>query len=182
MRSPTSGIRTVTAIAGATSSLFVLTQSQVVKAITVTASYTDGHGTAESVTSNATSGVTGVNTPPTGAVTISGTAMQGQTLMAANTLADADGLGTIGYQWLANGSVIAGATASTLVLAEAQVGKTISVKASYTDGHGTAESWTSVPTGLVANLNDAPTGAVTGHPASAISPAVPVQIVAHRSV
>ncbi|MBT7742525.1 MAG: cadherin repeat domain-containing protein, partial [Opitutae bacterium] len=37
--------------------------------------------------------------PPTGTVTITGTATQNQTLTTANTLADADGLGAITYQW-----------------------------------------------------------------------------------
>ncbi|PRD64435.1 hypothetical protein C6P64_14470, partial [Malikia granosa] len=63
-----------------------------------------------------------------------------------NTLADADGLGTISYQWLADGAAITGATGSTITLTQAQVGKTISVKASYTDGKGTAESVTSSAT------------------------------------
>ncbi|MBD1942561.1 cadherin-like domain-containing protein [Coleofasciculus sp. FACHB-712] len=46
-----------TNIAGATSSTFTLGQNQVGKVITVTAAYTDGQGTAESVTSAATSAV-----------------------------------------------------------------------------------------------------------------------------
>ena len=40
-----------------------------------------------------------LNHAPTGSVTISGTALEGQTLTASNNLADADGLGTISYQW-----------------------------------------------------------------------------------
>jgi DNA-binding beta-propeller fold protein YncE len=43
------------------------------------------------------------NNPPTGAVTITGTATQGQTLTADNNLTDADGLGTITYQWKRDG-------------------------------------------------------------------------------
>ena len=144
-------------ISGATASTFTLTAAQAGKAISVKASYTDGYGTAESVTSAATSAVLNVNDAPTGGVTIRGTATQGQLLTAANTLADADGLGTIRYQWLADGVTISGATASTFTLTQAQVGKAISVKASYTDGHGTAESVTS----NVLNANSAPTGSVT---------------------
>lgn len=105
--------------------------------------------------------VTPVNDAPTGTVTVSGTATQNQILTAANTLADADGLGMMNYQWLANGTVIAGATGSTLTLGQAQVGKAISVKASYADAQGTAESATSAVTGTVANVNDTPTGTVT---------------------
>ena len=66
----------------------------------MTASYTDGHGTAESVSSAATAAVANVNDPPTGTVTIDDTTpTQGQTLTASNTLADADGLGAITYTW-----------------------------------------------------------------------------------
>ena len=56
-------------------------------------------GTVESKASTATTAVANLNDAPTGAVTISGTATQNQTLTAANTLADADGLGSIAYQW-----------------------------------------------------------------------------------
>ena len=98
---------------------------------------------------------------PTGAVSISGTATQGKTLIAANTLADADGLGAIGYQWKAGGVNIIGATSSSFVLTEAQVGKAITVAASYTDQLGTAESVLSSATVEVVNVNDVPTGSVT---------------------
>jgi hypothetical protein len=131
------------------------------KAITVTASYVDGYGTAEAVTSIATPAVANVNDAPTGAVTIGGLASQGQTLSAANTLADLDGLGPISWQWKANGTAINGATGASVVLQQAQVGKAITVTASYVDGFGKAEAVTSAATTAVANVNDAPTGAVT---------------------
>jgi uncharacterized delta-60 repeat protein len=147
-----------TAINGATASTYALTQADVGKVISVTASYTDQQGTAESVTSSATAAVTNVNDAPTGSVTISGNANQGQTLSAANTLADADGLGAIGYQWEADGVNIAGATGSTFVLSQAQVGKAITVLASYTDMGNTLEAVKSNSTALVANaiVNSAP--------------------------
>jgi uncharacterized delta-60 repeat protein len=149
------------AITGATGSTLVLGQAQVGKAITVTATYTDAQGTAESVTSTASTAVLNVNDLPTGTVTLSGTATQGQTLTAANTLGDIDGLGVISYQWKAGGVAIAGVTNSTLVLGQAQVSKPITVVASYTDAQGTAESVASTATGAVANINDLPTGTVT---------------------
>jgi VCBS repeat-containing protein len=97
------------------------------------------------------------NTPPTGAVTIKGTVKVGQTLTASNTLADADGMGTVSYQWFAAGAAISGATSSTLLLGSTQLGKVITVQASYTDGQQTAESMTSAPTEAVsAPLNHAP--------------------------
>jgi Ca2+-binding RTX toxin-like protein len=103
------------------------------------------------------------NTPPTGTVTLSGTATQGQTLTASNTLADADGPAslTVSYQWRAAGIDIIGATLSTYLLTQSDVGKTITVVASYTDATATAESVTSNPSASVANLNDLPSGAVT---------------------
>ena len=90
-----------------------------------------------------------LNDLPTGSVLITGTVMQGETLTATNTLADADGIasGAIHYEWLANSDVIG--SGDTLVLSEAEVGKTITVIASYTDGHSTAESVTSAATGVV---------------------------------
>jgi Ca2+-binding RTX toxin-like protein len=84
--------------------------------------------------------ITNVNDAPTGSVTISGTTTQGQTLTASNTLSDLDGLGAISYQWQADGISINGATGSTLVLGQTEVGKVIGVVASYTDASGTAES------------------------------------------
>ena len=49
------------------------------------------------------------NHAPTGSVSITGTPTQNQPLTASNTLADADGLGTVSYQWKANGANISGA-------------------------------------------------------------------------
>ena len=64
----------------------MLTETEVGKTITVVASYTDGHGTAEQKSSTATAAVANVNDLPTGSVTISGTATQGEILTASNTL------------------------------------------------------------------------------------------------
>ena len=137
------------AIGDATANTYTLTVAQVGKAITVTASYTDGFGAAESATSSATHAVTAVNSPPTGTVAITGTAARGQTLTATNTLADLDGLATISYQWSAAGVAITGATASSYTLTAGEVGKTVNVLASYTDLGGTAESVASSLTGAV---------------------------------
>jgi hypothetical protein len=109
----------------------------------VTASYTDAFGQAESVTSTATAAVANVNDSPTGTVSISGAPTPGQTLTATNTLADIDGLGTVSYQWLANESAITDATSSTFLITPYLAGQQISVRASYTDLQGTAESVTS---------------------------------------
>ncbi|MFM7120247.1 MAG: lectin-like protein, partial [Gammaproteobacteria bacterium] len=130
-------------ITGATSSTLVLTQAQVGKAITVEVSYTDAQSTVEGpLVSAATTPIANVNDAPTGAVTITGTPTQGQTLSVSHTLADADGLGAITYRWFASGSATAIGTGSSYVLTQAEVGKTISVVASYMDGFGAVESVT----------------------------------------
>ncbi|MDE4193544.1 hypothetical protein PXL04_21160, partial [Phaeobacter gallaeciensis] len=102
-----------------------------------------------------------VNSSPTGSVVISGTASEDQTLTASNTISDADGLGSISYQWQRGGVDISGATGSTYTLTQDDVGSVITVVASYTDGGGTAESVTSSGTSAVTNVNDAPSGSVT---------------------
>lgn len=131
----------------------------------------DNAGTESSTAIQLQMSVTAVNDSHTGGASISGTATQGQTLTATHTLADADGLGAISYQWKANGSSISGATGSTFVLTEAQVGSTITVVLSYTDLQGTAESATSSATATVAAL--ASTSSSSETPAPAPAPASP---------
>lgn len=90
-----------------------------------------------------------------GTVTISGTAAQNQSLTA--NVSDGNGVPTtVAYQWMANGTAIAGATAKTYGLTQADVGKTITVKATYTDNNGYAEAPVSAATAAVADVNDAP--------------------------
>ncbi|MDC6454790.1 hypothetical protein PQY68_06050, partial [Planktomarina temperata] len=152
-------LRDGTAISGATNSTYALTSGDVGTAISVRVSYTDGQGTAETLTSSATSSVQNVNDSPTGLASISGTAAEGETLMAVtSSIADADGLGSFSYQWLRDGTAISGATNSTYALTSGDVGTAISVRVSYTDGQGTAETLTSSATSSVQNVNDSPTG------------------------
>ncbi|OOV87159.1 hypothetical protein BTA35_0209190 [Oceanospirillum linum] len=148
-------------IDGATGTTYTLSRADVGKTITVKASYTDQQGTFETVTSAATATVTNLNTLPTGGITINGTAKQGELLTLSNNLADADGLGTLSYEWFADGITIDGATGTTYTLSKADVGKTITVKASYTDQQGTFETVTSAATATVTNLNTLPTGGIT---------------------
>ena len=148
-------------IAGATESSFVPGESEVGSVLTVVVTYCDGNGTIESVGSSATDVVANVNDAPTGEVLLIGSAVEGQYLSVdSSTLADADGLGAIIYQWQADGVDIAGATSATLLPGNAEVGKAIAVVVTYTDGYGTIESVISSATDPVINVNDAPTGAV----------------------
>lgn len=101
------------------------------------------------------SGGTPAATNQPGAVTIVGTAAQRQSLTA--NVSDANGVpASINYQWLASGVEIAGATASSYTLTQTDVGKTITVRASYVDNAGFSESRVSAATAMVANVNDAP--------------------------
>ena len=107
------------------------------------------------------------NTPATGVPTISGTSQVGETLTADKSgIADADGLtnATFSYQWLADDTTIAGATGSTHTLADADVGKAITVQVSFTDDAGNDETLTSAATDAVAAAlasNNPATGAPT---------------------
>lgn len=123
--------------------------------------YNVNDGSQDSAERTVSVSISAVNDLPTGSVTISGTATEDETLTAENTLADAEGMGTISYQWKRGGTPIIGATAETYTLGDDDVGTTMEVTVSYTDGANTAESVTSDATGAVANVNDVPDGSVT---------------------
>ena len=98
------------------------------------------------------------NNAATGAPVITGTAQVGQTLTAVTSgIMDADGLTSPGYtyQWIrVDGSTesdISGATSSTYTLVDADEGKTIKVKVSFTDDGSNDETLTSAATTAVAN-------------------------------
>lgn len=127
-----------------------------------TSYYTSSMVTATgSVLSVKTAAVANINDTPTGTVKITGIAQRGEVLTASYTLVDVDGLGAISYQWKADGANIVGAVGNTYTLATAELGKTITVTANYTDLLGTAESVSSVATGIVTSNNKAPSGEVT---------------------
>ena len=145
------------AISGATGETYVLSTVDIGAQISVTVSYTDGQGALESLTSDPTAVVTNVNDPPTGAVTVDGTAQENATLTAVTgTIADNDGLGAFSYQWLRDSVAISGATNDSYTLSAADVGAQITVTVSYTDGQGTPESLTSDSTVAVTGENQAP--------------------------
>ena len=97
------------------------------------------------------------NVPATGAPTITGTAQVGATLTAsAAGIADADGLtgATFAWQWVSSAgtadSDIAGATGASYTLTEADEGRTVKVRVSFTDDEGHAETLVSAATAAVA--------------------------------
>ena len=153
-------------IAGATGSAYVLTSSEMDKAIKIRVSFTDDGGNDEVLTSAATDAVSPAiqkqqtsNTAATGAPTISGTARVGETLTADTSgIADADGLTNVSYsyQWVRNNgtydSDISGATSGTYTLVDADQGKTVKVKVSFTDDADNEEMLTSAATNPVAGM------------------------------
>ena len=128
--------------------------------IRVRAVYQDAKGTLEIVDSSP-------NSAPSAGPAVTGLLVQNQTLTAnPATIVDADGLSNpqFTFQWQANRGVgwvnIAGAISSTFVLTQAQVGQNMRVVVSYVDDFGVHESVASDILDPVANVNDAPTGAV----------------------
>ena len=104
----------------------------------------------------ADAGAEAVNTEPMGLPTISGTPQVGETLTASVTgIADTDGTesATFAYQWVSNNgtsdSDIEDATKSSYELVEADAGKTIKVRVTFTDGGGTEETLVSAATETV---------------------------------
>ncbi len=93
---------------------------------------------------------------PTGMVVISGTFTEDQTLIASNTLADADGMGVISYTWKRDGVEIA--TGDSYVLNNADVDHRLTVEASYTDGSGNLEIVSSAATAIITALEIDNTG------------------------
>ena len=111
-------------------------------------------------------GTTPANNRATGRPTIDGTPQVGQTLTVDTSgISDADGLThasyTYLYQWIRNNANIAGQTESTYTLVDADEGKTIKAKVSFTDDANNAESRTSEATEAVAPPPNSP---ATGDP------------------
>ena len=151
---------------GATDATYTLADADEGKAISVAVSFTDDAGNAETLTSAATAVVEAKpNSPATGAPTITGKAQVGETLTADTSgIADEDGLTnvTFSYQWQADGAELSGATGSAYTLADADEGKAISVKVSFTDDAGNDETLTSAATTAVeAKPNSPATGTPT---------------------
>ena len=157
-------------IDGATGSSYELTSSEQGQPIQVQVTFTDDSGNRESLTSAATDQVEAVpegNSPATGAPAIGGTPQVGETLTASTSgIADQDALEDVsyGYQWIAGGSDIDGATGSTYTLTSSEQGQTIRVRVTFTDDAGNAESLTSAateavtakPTPLTASFSNVP--------------------------
>ena len=92
------------------------------------------------------------NSPATGLPTVIGTVRAGETLTAdISGIEDEDGLtnATFSYQWVADDVETQGATSSTYVLTNNDVGKAIRVRVSLTDDAGNRETLIATSTGPV---------------------------------
>ena len=130
------------------------------EAIKVRVSFTDDRGNDETLTSAATAAVSAAptpNSPATGAPTITGAAQAEETLTASTSgISDSDGLtnASFTYQWLADDADIAGATGSAYTLSDAEEGKAIKFRVSFTDDAGNEETLTSAATAAVSPADE----------------------------
>ena len=139
-------------IEGASSVSYVLAEADEGHGISVRVSFVDDRGFAESRASDATAAVLWPNSRAVGQPTISGTAEVGEELTAdVSGIADADGLesAVFSFQWLRDGEPIEGASAVSYVLVAADDGAAVSVRVSFVDGRGFAESRASDSTAAV---------------------------------
>ena len=146
-------------IDGATGASYIPTSGEVGKTIQVRVSFVDDWGNGETLTSAATDAVTArPNTPAAGFPTIRGQSHVGETLTAnISGIADLDGLtnATFSYQWIRNDGTadtdIEDEREQTYMVVDADVGKTIKVRVSFTDDWGEGETLTSAAILAVAN-------------------------------
>ena len=95
------------------------------------------------------------NTPAEGEPRINGIPEAGQTLSADTTgIEDLDGLEDVvfQYRWLADDTDIASAAGPTYTVADADIGRAIRVRVSFTDDGGNEETLTSAPIVVTAGL------------------------------
>lgn len=142
-------------IAGATGKTFTPTQAEVGRTLGVTVSYVDLNNTAEVITVSMNDPVLNQDDAPAGRLRITGDFIEHETISAVVEFSDPDGIGEVSFTWFANGEVIPNEGDSTLRLGASQIGKSISVTASYLDGAGSASS-VSASSGntKVLNVND----------------------------
>ena len=148
-----------TEITGATGSTYDLTVDDAGQRIRVKVSFNDDLGNAEGPLSSILTDL--VNSPPTGAPKIAGETRINQTLTVdTSAIEDVEGLDDVvyTYQWVhfdgTTDADISGATNSSYTLTNADLGKKIKVKVTFTDDRGNPEGpISSLPTEAVAPSN-----------------------------
>lgn len=145
-----------------TGATFTPGNAQVGQALRVVATFTDlaPVPVLETVISAPTAPVLNVNDVPVGVPTLnpaSALPQEGELVTAdASLITDADGLGTLNFQWQQRGgggfADIPGATSATFTPTQAEVGRRLRVAVSFTDLHGTLETLFSAETGVVGDV------------------------------
>ncbi len=154
-------------ISGATSSSYVVAAGDVGSTLQVTVTATNTAGSTPA-SSAPTAVVTAPTSAPqnTSAPTVSGSAVQGQTLMAADGSWSGSPAPTFTYQWQdcdsagANCSAISGATSASYTATAADAGSTLEVVVTATNGSGSAQA------------SSAPTAAVSAPPQNSAPPTI----------
>ena len=144
-------------ISGQTGATYQLTREDAGHNISVKASYKDNAGHDEAPLSEATAAVADVPAPnpqpnQAGQLTLSGEARVGSTLTAH--LADGDGFdpAQVSYQWLRDGQPMSGQTGATYQLTSDDTGRSITVRASYTDYTTHSESPSGTTAGFISHI------------------------------
>jgi VCBS repeat-containing protein len=143
----------------ATGTSFTPTQAEVGLPMRLMLTFSDNAGVPETLLSPVTGPVANTNILPTGVPSIVNAPLATENVaLSVSTSGIADGntiVSGFSFVWNVDG-VATGATGATFTPDDAQVGKQISVTASFTDGGGVTESVTSALTNAVINVNDAP--------------------------
>ena len=141
------------AIPGATASTYVPVTGDIGNTLTVSVVATNSGGSSSPATSAATNAVAAAGSVPANTVlpTISGTPQVGQTLTATNgTWTNSPTSFT--YQWNRAGTPIGGATAATYVPVSADVGNSLTISVTGTNGSGSSAPATSSATSSVIDI------------------------------
>ena len=136
-------------LSGSTSGTYLLTDADVGSMISLIVNYTDNDGYAEKAISAETDVIEIPAVPSAGSVAISGDAYVDFELTAIITDENGSGDTPIVYVWMADGVAIADATSASYTLTEAELTKTITVSATYTDNDDFPEDTLSDPTAPV---------------------------------
>ena len=142
-----------TDIPGETGSIYTVTREDRDRAIKVRVDFTDDAGNDETMTSFAILILPPASTPATGAPAVNGTVRVGGKLTVDTSgVSDDNGMtnAAFTYQWIrsdgAAGTEIENATGARYTLVEADEGKSIKVRVSFTDDDGYRETLTSAAT------------------------------------
>ena len=120
------------AIGGATAATYTLTEAEVGKTMTVVVTARKAEFTDGTATSDPTAAVTSDTIVVTGGPSVAGKPRLGRTLQAsAGSVSPSDA--TVSYQWLRAGTTVPGAVGETYKLTADDLGRAISVRATYTD-------------------------------------------------